>query len=85
MEPLFYAFFFLLVLLVSVLFMIKRDTTLQKVVIERPPLAAGYLFENQFEMITPSFVRKLGKPNFQPLVKKRFDKVKQWDASGNQL
>ncbi len=73
MEPLFYAFFFLLVLLVSILFMIKRDTTLQKVVIERPPLAAGYLFENQFEMITPSFD------------KKRFDKVKQWDASGNQL
>ncbi len=74
MEPLFYAFFFLLLLLVSILFMIKRDTTLQKVVIERPPMPAGYLFENQFEMITPSFVKKMG-----------FDKVKQWDASGNPL
>jgi hypothetical protein len=71
MEPLFYAFFFLLVLLIAVLFMIKRDTSLQKVVIERPAFPSGYIFENQFEMITPN--------------KKGFDKVKQFDASGNIL
>lgn len=74
MEPLFYAFFFLLVLLIAVLFMIKRDTSLQKVVIERPAFPSGYLFENQFEMITPAYFKK-----------KSFDKVKQFDASGNVL
>lgn len=71
MEPLFYAFFFLLVLLIAVLYMIKEDKTLTPVVVERP---AGYLFENQFEMITPAYFKK-----------KDFSKVKQFDASGNVL
>jgi hypothetical protein len=75
MEPLFYAFFFLLVLLIAVLFMIKRDTSVEKVVIERPAFPAGYLFENQFEMITPSYT-KLYKDKANP-------KVIQRDASGN--
>jgi hypothetical protein len=72
MEPLFYAFLFLLGLLIAVLFMIKQDTSLQKVVIERPAFSAGYLFENQFEMITPAYFKKK-------------DFVKQYDASGNVL
>jgi hypothetical protein len=74
MEPLFYAFFFLVVLLVAVLYMIKQDKTLTPVVVERPAFPAGYLFENQFEMITPAYFKK-----------KDFGKVKQFDASGNVL
>jgi hypothetical protein len=74
MEPLFYAFFFLLVLLIAVLILIKEDKTLRPVVVERPAFPAGYLFENQFEMITPAYFKK-----------RDFQKVKQYDASGNVL
>ncbi len=69
MEPLFYAFFFLLILLIGVLFMIKRQSQTTAVIVERPAFPAGYLFENQFDMLTPKFNRK----------------VKQYDASGNLL
>jgi hypothetical protein len=73
MEPLFFAFFFLLVLLIAVLYMIKQDKTLMPVDVKRPAFPAGYLFENQFEMITPAYF------------KQKKASVKQYDASGNLL